>query len=290
MIARSPKSLVTLLLLSSGGGLYSPEALLAQPQATAASDWVAQEPAAQPSPAALPMSVADAVLDAIAKDFNRDRTQLQIRDSQPRLWSDGCLGLGPIGTVCQEVLVVGWQVSVLDTTTVWVYRTNNSGSFVQWDQAGTSLAPRFTLPSAPMADNAPPPLPKGAIFRGITPQGSDRQVIVLFKNGQVRQGQLGEETQQTQTIAELSRKTVKQFQAFLRGQQFSQFHQRCFGPGLETGWTYLSSPTVDVCYQAQEMDRLPPELQTVIAQWQTLTTSDEAQENRSLKTQASKDF
>ena len=76
----------------------------------------------KPSPASLPQSVTDAIFQDIQTRWAIDPARAQITQAEPRLWSDGCLGLAPPGEFCQEVLVAGWQVTVAHSRQQWVYR------------------------------------------------------------------------------------------------------------------------------------------------------------------------
>ncbi len=79
----------------------------------------------------LPESVKSAVLKAASGQTSRTVAYLKILDSQPKEWSNGCLGLTEPGKVCIQNIVSGWQVEVTDGLRNWTYRTNNSGDLVK---------------------------------------------------------------------------------------------------------------------------------------------------------------
>ncbi len=56
---------------------------------------------------------------------------LKILNSQPKEWTDGCLGLTEPGKVCVQNLVSGWQVEVTDGLRNWTFRTDESGGLVK---------------------------------------------------------------------------------------------------------------------------------------------------------------
>jgi hypothetical protein len=79
----------------------------------------------------LPDPVAEAVLQVAAQESGTAPTDLRIRSFERQTWSDSCLGLGGPAESCLMVLVEGWQVTVTDGDTTWVFRTNDDGSQVR---------------------------------------------------------------------------------------------------------------------------------------------------------------
>lgn len=79
----------------------------------------------------LPTEVKSAVIEAASGQTSRTVAYLKILDSQPKEWTDGCLGLTEPGKVCIQNIVSGWQVEVTDGLRNWTYRTDNSGDLVK---------------------------------------------------------------------------------------------------------------------------------------------------------------
>lgn len=88
--------------------------------------------------AELPDGVVDRVLEAVAEQTDRARSQFNIVAAQKRTWPDGCLGLTQPGVLCTQALVPGWEVTVSNGEDTWVYRTDEEGSVVKLDTAQSS--------------------------------------------------------------------------------------------------------------------------------------------------------
>ncbi len=85
----------------------------------------------------LPISVANAVFKDAASRSGLPHSALRIVDSKSQTWPDGCLGLSEPGMLCTLALVPGWQVKIASGRDHWVYRTNQSGSLVRFDQSAS---------------------------------------------------------------------------------------------------------------------------------------------------------
>ena len=228
-------------------------------------------------PSQLPHVVEHAVLQAIREQFGVDVAPSNITRAEPKVWSDGCLGLGPVGEICTETLVRGWQVTVRHGRQHWVYRTSNSGQQVQWDQASSDLRPLFTVQPVPIPpEQLPPRLPKRAVFRAIatgnTPTHS--QTTLLMRDGRILQFPTTEGIPKTaQVIGQVTKPTVKDFQRLLRQRQFGQFHQLCYPlprSSMGTQTVVFSSKTIHTCAADIESAQLPLDLQTIVQAWRQL--------------------
>ena len=89
----------------------------------------------QQEPSELPTQVKSAVIEAASQQTSREVAYLKILESQPREWSDGCLGIAEPGTVCIQQVISGWQVKVTDGIRNWTFRTNKSGDLVKLEES-----------------------------------------------------------------------------------------------------------------------------------------------------------
>jgi hypothetical protein len=87
----------------------------------------------------LPRAVAEAVLKDAAQRTGMQSSDLTILQVAKQTWSNGCLELAEAGVSCTEAMVPGWLVLVASPKEqgFWVYRTNESGSLVKWDETAT---------------------------------------------------------------------------------------------------------------------------------------------------------
>ncbi len=87
-----------------------------------------------PEAADLPESVRNAILKDVSQRTQKQISQFRIVRASHQTWPDGCLGVGGAGTACTEAAVSGWAVLVASGKQLWVYRTDESGSTVKWDE------------------------------------------------------------------------------------------------------------------------------------------------------------
>ena len=83
----------------------------------------------------LPIEVQSAVVEAAARQTSRTVAALKILSSQPKNWSDSCLGFTEPGEVCAQAVTPGWQVVVTDGLRNWTYRTNDSGDLIKLEKS-----------------------------------------------------------------------------------------------------------------------------------------------------------
>ena len=83
----------------------------------------------------LPTQVRSAVIEAASQQTSREVAYIKILESQPKEWSDGCLGMTEPGKVCIQQIISGWQVKVTDGVKNWTFRTNESGDVVKLDES-----------------------------------------------------------------------------------------------------------------------------------------------------------
>lgn len=82
----------------------------------------------------LPRSISSAIFNDLAKRTGEDTSMFRIVKVEQQEWSNGCLGLGSEGVSCTEAIVPGYQVVMVRDRQYWVYRTNESGSLVSYDE------------------------------------------------------------------------------------------------------------------------------------------------------------
>jgi hypothetical protein len=221
----------------------------------------------------LPETVKRSVLQDIQTRWDIEATQIEIISAEPQLWSDGCLGLAPPGEFCQEVFVVGWQVTVGRDRQQWVYRSNHSGSLVLWDQAGSPLDRLFTR-QAKAAEQQPQRLPRRAVFREISNGGTAGlyRETLLLKDGRVLQRNTPEaDFSAAPRVSQVSPEAVKTFRALLK--QLRQFNGLCYPAPEGTAdeiTIFLSSKDSTTCYADREIAQLPSDLKGVMQAWNEL--------------------
>ncbi|MBW4418704.1 MAG: S-layer homology domain-containing protein [Myxacorys californica WJT36-NPBG1] len=87
----------------------------------------------------LPKSISSAIFSDLAKRVGEDASGFRIVKFEQQEWSNGCLGLGSGGDSCTQAVVPGYQVVVVRDRQYWVYRTDESGSLVSYDETVSQM-------------------------------------------------------------------------------------------------------------------------------------------------------
>ena len=77
--------------------------------------------------AKLPSNIANIVRKDLSQQSGIPASKLQLVQSTPKTWSDGCLGLAKAGEMCSQAMVQGWQVVLTNGSQRWTYRTDATG-------------------------------------------------------------------------------------------------------------------------------------------------------------------
>lgn len=83
---------------------------------------------AKESPRQLPAAIVRALRQDVSKRTGIQPQTIQVIESAPKNWPNGCLGLAKPDEMCTQSLVNGWRVTLSNGSRRWVYRTNASGN------------------------------------------------------------------------------------------------------------------------------------------------------------------
>ncbi|WP_299042070.1 hypothetical protein [uncultured Thermosynechococcus sp.] len=236
--------------------------------------------AATPAPEIITRAIAIA-----AEQFGEEADQISVVQVQPRVWSDGCLGLGGLRVDCAERLTPGWEIALTNPNAPypqeWVYRTNQSGSLILWDAAGSRMIGiLIQRPQRLSPEALPPPLPEGVSFRVIRQSDSlgnrppSVTTTLLYEDGRIVQqtttarGEILSRTLRTVTTAQVS-----QFNQLLSDRRFDRFNGLDFVPtSLERPVPIhlVSTPTATVRFAEANEYRLASDLVAVLRSWELL--------------------
>lgn len=132
-----PALLVVLLLFF--GALYM---LNERQKENAAPLPVNENPTEEPvgeTPAALPLEVERAVLEAVVTENPELAAEsVVVIDVEESTFSNGCLGLAREGEMCTQALVEGYAVFLRAGSVEYVYRSNLDGSQVRLESRTTT--------------------------------------------------------------------------------------------------------------------------------------------------------
>lgn len=96
----------------------------------------------------LPRRVASAVLRDASKRWQISPKELEIIESTPQTWNNGCLGLSQPDEICTQALVPGWKVVVSDGKQKWIYHTNSNGRLLRIASTHPELNSKAKLPES----------------------------------------------------------------------------------------------------------------------------------------------
>lgn len=221
----------------------------------------------------LPSTVANTVLQEVARQRGLPVSTLRIVWAEQQEWPDGCLGFPEPGVACTEAIVPGWLVRVENGQQVWFYRTNDSGSLVKQDILIDPAPPQGLRPVEIPSGELPPAVGRNVVFRAIATGGFTgfTYETTLLEDGRVIKVQLNGAGSgaQPQTYR-ISRQQVRQFQQLLDRQNLSQFNRLSY-PAPSGAADYitvtLSSATATTRYADMVESQLPSALQEVIQSW-----------------------
>jgi hypothetical protein len=175
-----------------------------------------------------PASIGSAVLQAASVQSGLPREQLTLVQATPKIWSDGCLGLGPPDRLCTAVLVRGWNVRVTHERQEWVYRTSATGQQIMLDPAGSHLSRLIAPPAEQIPGNQlPSKLDRSVVFREIKTGGlaGIMQETRLYKDGRLMKQPPSKtpKPSEGELIRTLPKAEVKAFVKLLETRHFGQF-------------------------------------------------------------------
>lgn len=98
-----------------------------------------QAPAKAPvkAPVKLPSNIANTVRKDLSQQTGIPASKLELVQSTPKTWSDGCLGLAKAGEMCAQMMVQGWQVTFANGSQQWIYRTDATGRVYRMENRTT---------------------------------------------------------------------------------------------------------------------------------------------------------
>ncbi|MEH2061221.1 MAG: hypothetical protein V7K50_02945 [Nostoc sp.] len=226
-------------------------------------------------PSRLPRSVANAVLQDLARRQKISATELQIIDYNQQTWRNGCLELAQPDEICTQALIPGWQIVVSNGKENWTYHTNQTGSVLRRNQKvnESTLAP-VQIPVSEL----PPPLDRDVVFRQISSGGLAGRTYetVLLKDGRLIRVRIGDANDSERSIRRVSVQQVQQFVRSLERSKFSKFQNLSYPApsGAADYITYtLTSQEGTVQYNDISRNNLPKNLQKVVKAWNQLAAS-----------------
>jgi len=57
--------------------------------------------------------------------------EINVKNSKPMTWPDGCLGLAKTDEFCTQMLIQGWKIILSHDQKNWIYRTDSQGKVIR---------------------------------------------------------------------------------------------------------------------------------------------------------------
>lgn len=234
----------------------------------------------------LPRQVANAVIQDLTKKQGVSPRKLKIVDYSQQTWRDGCLELPQPDEFCTQALVPGWLVVASNETQKWTYHTNNDGSSLRLAPVNTpknnqpvpAKAVNNIQPVPIPANELPPPLDQGVVFREIASGGFAGRTYetVLRNDGILIRVRIGDANDSERSVRRVSLQQVKQFERLLDKKRLSKYKNLSYPApsGAADFITYtLTSQAGTFQYNDISQDSLPKVLQSVVQAWRQIETT-----------------
>ncbi len=214
------------------------------------------------------------LLSAVAKQVNQPLAKLQILEVQPEVWN-GCLGIFEPDRACTEQAIAGFRTSVTDGQTIWIYHLSEDGAQIAQNATASGATRPLQVVFVPIESE---PFPQVELDPQIVFQSQlsgnlsgSVQTTVLLADGTVYREESQGASKPTRTVIKtLPASKVKAFQASLQQHRFPNFNNIRYlteAALADYPLTQLQAPGLSAAYIDLEMDSLPADLRSIIADW-----------------------
>ncbi len=221
------------------------------------------------------------LLKAVSEQVNQPLTKLQILEVQPATWN-GCLGIFEPDQACTQQAISGFRTIIGDGQTTWVYHLNENATQIAQNTTASGAQGEVKTTFVPLNPESAsePDLDPQIVFQSKVSGGlvAFVQTTTLSADGTLYSEQSqwrNGSNQPTRTvIRQLSPAEMETFQNLLQKQRFPNLnHMRYLTQAALADYpmTQLQAPGIDVEYIDLEVENLPPDLRSIIADWQALT-------------------
>ncbi|MCP6762259.1 MAG: hypothetical protein NHB32_26715 [Fischerella sp. CENA71] len=227
------------------------------------------------SSSALPKSISDAILADAEEELGVPFSRLRIVGVERREWPDRCLGISEPLILCAPSIVPGWRVTVSDGKQRLVYRVGEPDT-IRLDKQASKITANNNLKPAPIpTSELPPLLESGVVFRQISSGGFAGRTYetVLLDDGLLIRTRIGDANDSERSVRRVSLQKLRQFQQLLEEKGAKEFQNLSY-PAPSGAADYmiytLTSSDGTVQYNDISQNRLPQNLQVIVAAWNQL--------------------
>lgn len=231
----------------------------------------------QNNTANLPKDIADKVLTQASQQSGIPISRLRVVAAERKQWPDACLGINKPGTLCAQVVIPGWQVTVSDGEQRWVYRIGETVS-ISYDEDASKIAGQNGVKVIPIpTSELPPALTDGVIFRQVASGGIAGLTYetILLDDGRLIRTRMGDANDSERRIYRISKQQMQQFQDLLEEQE--KVFQNVSYPASSNAADYmvytLTAPKGTVQFNDISRRSLPNNLQLVLKVWNEINSS-----------------
>ncbi len=226
------------------------------------------------SSSALPKSIVDAILADAEEELGVPFSRLRIIGVERREWPDSCLGISEPLILCAPSIVPGWRVTVSNGKQRLVYRVGEPDT-IRLDKQASKITGNNLQPVPISTSDLPPLLESGVVFREISSGGFIGRTYetVLLDDGLLIRTRMGDANDSERSVRRVSLRKLRQFQQLLEKKGVNEFQNLSY-PAPEGAADYiihtLTSSNGTVQYNDISHNRLPQNLQVVVAAWNQL--------------------
>ncbi|TFI52515.1 hypothetical protein BLD44_019710 [Mastigocladus laminosus UU774] len=226
------------------------------------------------SSSALPKSIVDAILADAEEELGVPFSRLRIIGVERREWPDSCLGISEPLILCAPSIVPGWRVTVSNGKQRLVYRVGEPDT-IRLDKQASKITGNNLQPVPISTSDLPPLLESGVVFREISRGGFIGRTYetVLLDDGLLIRTRMGDANDSERSVRRVSLRKLRQFQQLLEKKGVNEFQNLSY-PAPSGAADYiihtLTSSNGTVQYNDISHNRLPQNLQVVVAAWNQL--------------------
>ncbi len=214
------------------------------------------------------------LLSTVAEQVKQPIAKLQILEVQPAVWN-GCLGIFEPDQGCTMQAISGFRTSITDGQTIWIYHLGEDSQIAQNATASGAQKPLqvvfVPIETEPFAEAE---LDPQIVFQSQLSGGlaGSVQKTVLLSDGTLYREQSQGASEPTKTVIKtIPVAEVEAFKASLQQHRFPNFNNIRYlteAAFADYPLTQLQTPGVSVAYIDLEIESLPADLRSLIADWQ----------------------
>ncbi|MGB3299706.1 MAG: hypothetical protein WBA76_15680, partial [Phormidesmis sp.] len=213
----------------------------------------------------------------VAKQVKQPVAKLQILEVQPAVWN-GCLGIFEPDQVCIEQAISGFRTSLTDGQTIWIYHLSEDGAQIAQNATASCAKSPIQVNFVPVEREpfAESELDPQIVFQSQVSGdlAGNVQTVALLSDGTLYREQWQFASPPNKTVIKtIPKAEVEAFINRLQQHRFPNFNNIRYlteAAFADYPTTQLQAPGLSVAYIDLEIESLPADLRSIIADWQEI--------------------